>query len=297
MRLPWVNGGIPGRSVGLFSGGSAPAAPQRTARPRSRHHLRVPHRARPRRREGRYEESVAAVDPVPPPAARPARADRQPRRRDWEGMRRTNGAPPEPDLAGLRDRAVLLVGVLGRDARSELAALTIDQISAHARGLVVLLPRSKTNQRGEEAELSFSGTRTVALAARSRPCAPGSRPPRSPTARPLEDQQEKAGTRPASAPRVGQLPDPGRRHPRRPDRWPVVRAHPARRLRHLRPPARRLRPPHCPPDPPPVAREAGGVRAARDRLRRVLLSRAACRSTNRHSVTTSAGSDSCVASR
>ena len=37
--------------------------------------------------------------------------------------------------------------------RAELAALTVDQISAHDRGLVLALPRSKTNPRGTEHEL------------------------------------------------------------------------------------------------------------------------------------------------
>ncbi|ODU05026.1 MAG: hypothetical protein ABS81_08675 [Pseudonocardia sp. SCN 72-86] len=100
----------------------------------------------------------------------------------WEGIRRTHGAPPEqaaplmppalddvlercpatrswktrapePDLAGLRDRVLLLVGFWGALRRSELAVLTVDQISPHERGLVIALPRSKTNQRGEQAEL------------------------------------------------------------------------------------------------------------------------------------------------
>jgi site-specific recombinase XerD len=100
----------------------------------------------------------------------------------WEGIRRTHGAPPEqaaplmfpslddvldhtattrtwktrppePDLAGLRDRALLLVGFWGALRRSELAALTVDQITEHRRGLVVALPWSKTNQRGEQTEL------------------------------------------------------------------------------------------------------------------------------------------------
>jgi integrase len=100
----------------------------------------------------------------------------------WEGIRRTHGAPPdqaaplmppalfdvldacpqtkvwktrppEPDLAGLRDRALLLVGFFAALRRSELAALRVEEISAHDRGLVLSLPRSKTNQRGEEHEL------------------------------------------------------------------------------------------------------------------------------------------------
>lgn len=102
----------------------------------------------------------------------------------WEGIRRTHGAPPdqaaplmppelfdvleacpttkvwrtsgrpaEPDLAGARDRALLLVGFVAALRRSELAALTVDQVSEHANGLVLTLPRSKTNQTGEQAEL------------------------------------------------------------------------------------------------------------------------------------------------
>ncbi|MDX6364633.1 MAG: hypothetical protein QOC68_4524 [Solirubrobacteraceae bacterium] len=61
--------------------------------------------------------------------------------------------PPEPDLAGLRDRALLLVGFFAALRRSELANLRVEEISAHDRGLVLTLPRSKTNQRGEEHEL------------------------------------------------------------------------------------------------------------------------------------------------
>lgn len=102
----------------------------------------------------------------------------------WEGIRRTHGAPPEqaaplmppelldvlaacpttktwkapgraaePDLAGLRDRALLLVGFWAALRRSELAALTVDQVTDHPNGLVLALPRSKTNQYGLEAEL------------------------------------------------------------------------------------------------------------------------------------------------
>ncbi len=102
----------------------------------------------------------------------------------WEGIRRTHGAPPEqaaplmppelfdvldacpvtktwrtpgrpsePDLAGARDRALLLVGFVAALRRSELAALTVAQVAEHANGLVLSLPRSKSNQTGEHAEL------------------------------------------------------------------------------------------------------------------------------------------------
>jgi len=100
----------------------------------------------------------------------------------WEGIRRTHGAPPaqaaplmppelfdvfaacpdqrifrtrppEPDLAGPRDRALLLVGFFAALRRSELAALAVEHVSEHPRGLVLELPRSKTNQTGTVAEL------------------------------------------------------------------------------------------------------------------------------------------------
>lgn len=103
----------------------------------------------------------------------------------WEGIRRTHGAPPdqaaplmppelfdvldacpttktwrtrgrpaEPDLAGIRDRALLLVGFVAALRRSELAALTVADVTDHLNGLVLSIPRSKTNQTGEQAELA-----------------------------------------------------------------------------------------------------------------------------------------------
>jgi site-specific recombinase XerD len=66
---------------------------------------------------------------------------------------RTPGRPPEPDLTGARDRALLLVGFVAALRRSELAALTVDQVADHPNGLVLTLPRSKTNPTGEHVEL------------------------------------------------------------------------------------------------------------------------------------------------
>jgi len=102
----------------------------------------------------------------------------------WEGIRRTHGAPPdqaaplmppelfdvldacpttktwrtpgrlgEVDLAGARDRAMLLVGFVAALRRSELATLDVDQVAEHPNGLVLTLPRSKTNPTGEHVEL------------------------------------------------------------------------------------------------------------------------------------------------
>ncbi|MBN9756018.1 Integrase [Pseudonocardia sp. Ae406_Ps2] len=91
----------------------------------------------------------------------------------WEGIRRTHGAPPVraralmppdlddvvaacgsgTDLAGLRDRALLLVGFFSALRRSELAGLTVADVAEHPRGRVLSIPRSKTNPYGTEPEL------------------------------------------------------------------------------------------------------------------------------------------------
>jgi site-specific recombinase XerD len=102
----------------------------------------------------------------------------------WEGIRRTHGAPPEqanplmppdlfdvldgcpttkvwrtkgrpaePDLAGARDRVLLLVGFVAALRRSELAAIRVDDLAEHPNGLVLTIPRSKINQTGEQSEL------------------------------------------------------------------------------------------------------------------------------------------------
>lgn len=112
----------------------------------------------------------------------------------WEGIRRTHGAPPdqaaplmppelwevltaipterrwkdpkrppEQDLAGARDRAMILIGFVGALRRSEISALDVEHLEEHRRGLVLHLPRSKTNQRGDEHELvvlPYAATRT-----------------------------------------------------------------------------------------------------------------------------------------
>jgi site-specific recombinase XerD len=53
------------------------------------------------------------------------------------------------DLAGVRDRALLLVGFAAALRRSELAALDVTDIQRHPKGLVVKIRRSKTDQHGE----------------------------------------------------------------------------------------------------------------------------------------------------
>lgn len=72
-----------------------------------------------------------------------------PTQRTWK----TAGRPPEPDLAGARNRAMLLVGFVAAMRRSEITAIDVEQIADHERGLVVQLSRSKTNQRGDAHEI------------------------------------------------------------------------------------------------------------------------------------------------
>lgn len=89
----------------------------------------------------------------------------------WEGIQRVHGAPPRrkraiaaseladaidatPDtLVGARDRALLLVGFRGAFRRSELVGIDVEHVVFAALGLVVTLPRSKTDQAGSGREV------------------------------------------------------------------------------------------------------------------------------------------------
>ena len=52
-------------------------------------------------------------------------------------------------LKAARDKAVLLIGFAGAFRRSELVALTMEDITPHAHGIELLIRRSKTDQEGE----------------------------------------------------------------------------------------------------------------------------------------------------
>ncbi len=62
-------------------------------------------------------------------------------------------------LVGIRDRAILLVGFVGAFRRSELVALDVEDVAAHAAGLVVILRRSKVDQepRGFAKAIPYGG--------------------------------------------------------------------------------------------------------------------------------------------
>jgi integrase len=59
------------------------------------------------------------------------------------------------DLAGLRDRALLLLGFAGALRRAELVAVDREHIRFTDAGLRLLLPSSKTDQEGKGAELGI----------------------------------------------------------------------------------------------------------------------------------------------
>lgn len=51
-------------------------------------------------------------------------------------------------LKAARDKAILLIGFAGAFRRSELVALTVEDITPHAHGIELLIRRSKTDQEG-----------------------------------------------------------------------------------------------------------------------------------------------------
>jgi integrase len=60
------------------------------------------------------------------------------------------------DLAGLRDRALLLIGFAGALRRSELVGLDVTHVRPTPTGLRLLIPRSKTDAAGEGAEIGIT---------------------------------------------------------------------------------------------------------------------------------------------
>jgi site-specific recombinase XerD len=56
---------------------------------------------------------------------------------------------PSDDLAGLRDRALLLVGFAAALRRSELVDLNVNDVGRHPKGITLTLRKSKTDQQGE----------------------------------------------------------------------------------------------------------------------------------------------------
>ncbi|MEO9263375.1 MAG: site-specific integrase [Candidatus Baltobacteraceae bacterium] len=62
---------------------------------------------------------------------------------------------PGTTLAGVRDRSLLLLGFSGAFRRSELAALDVRHLKWEKRGVIVHLPKSKTDPRGEGRDVAI----------------------------------------------------------------------------------------------------------------------------------------------
>jgi integrase len=91
------------------------------------------------------------------------------------GIRRTLGTAPamkkpltrekivqmiaslEGPIAAARDKALLLVGFAGSLRRAELAALQVEDIHRHRKGITITIPQSKTDQekKGREVEILY----------------------------------------------------------------------------------------------------------------------------------------------
>ena len=69
------------------------------------------------------------------------------------------------DVAGRRDRAILLVGFAAALRRSEIAALSVQDIRFTKQGMLVRIARSKTDQSGRAVQLAVPVVATEALCA------------------------------------------------------------------------------------------------------------------------------------
>jgi hypothetical protein len=85
----------------------------------------------------------------------------------------TPGRPPEPDLAGARDKALLLVGFVGALRRSELVALDFEDVNDHPQGLVVTIPAPRPTKRAPSPSLWSCPSGPTRPAARCGRCALG----------------------------------------------------------------------------------------------------------------------------
>jgi integrase len=95
-------------------------------------------------------------------------------RETLRGIARTHGEPPRrsaalatedikrlvatcgADLAGVRDRALLLLGFSGALRRSELVRLDLEQLRPTPLGMRLLIARSKTDKAGEGVEIGIA---------------------------------------------------------------------------------------------------------------------------------------------
>lgn len=66
-------------------------------------------------------------------------------------------------LRGLRDAALLAIGFAGAFRRSELVAIKVEHLDHQPEGLIITIPKSKTNQEGEEERVAIKHKGTIDL--------------------------------------------------------------------------------------------------------------------------------------
>ncbi|CAM4456388.1 MAG: Tyrosine recombinase XerC [Legionellaceae bacterium] len=76
----------------------------------------------------------------------------------------------QPSLKALRDNALLQVGFLGAFRRSELVAITVEDISWHDEGIEILIPQSKTDptRSGQYCVIPYGNNQLCAISALKR---------------------------------------------------------------------------------------------------------------------------------
>lgn len=110
---------------------------------------------------------VAAIKFAHRQANLPSPTDSEPVKATMAGIKRTRGTAPrqvspatvevieqllaacDDSKAGFRDKALIALGFAAALRRSELAAIELKDIQVSERGLVITLPRSKTDQEGK----------------------------------------------------------------------------------------------------------------------------------------------------
>lgn len=111
------------------------------------------------------QRRLAAISEVHKAAGRPTPTADAQLRQVWQGIVRTHGRRPQEaaptgtdtirqllatltdDLAGIRDRALVLLCYAGAFRRSELVALDVEDVEQVPEGLVITILQSKTDQQ------------------------------------------------------------------------------------------------------------------------------------------------------
>jgi integrase len=210
----------------------------------------------------------------------------------WDGIRRTHSTPANralpihppllwecleaipttsddgtPLLAGIRDRAVLLIGFVGALRVSELADLDVEHIETHEKGLVLHIPRSKVNQIGAIDELVVLPRSTIsercpveAIKQWRRTTNINTGPLLRGLTKSLKPRSNRNKHRRTQHHRQNR--SQSNRH--RPTRLQLPL--PTSRIRHLRIRHRTIRPRHRPPNQTPITRQHRNLRTHTRRL-------------------------------